>query len=71
MEAPRPESESFHAGAVSRLTRSRPVRGLLATVRMLEEGAACGAELAAFVSPLHASLEECVGIIAGREDGER
>ncbi|MFF9816507.1 hypothetical protein [Streptomyces sp. NPDC014006] len=38
---------------------------------VLEEGAACDAELAAFVSPLHAALEECVGVIAGREDGER
>ncbi|MFF7715723.1 hypothetical protein [Streptomyces sp. NPDC007988] len=31
---------------------------------VLEVGKASDAELAAFVSPLHAALEECVGIMA-------
>ncbi|MFF9285775.1 hypothetical protein [Streptomyces griseosporeus] len=31
---------------------------------VLEEGKACDVELAAFVRPLHAALEECVGVMA-------
>jgi hypothetical protein len=39
---------------------------LLVTVvgAVLEVGKATDAELAAFVTPLHAALEECVGILA-------
>jgi hypothetical protein len=35
---------------------------------VLERGEASDAELAAFVSPLHAALDECVGMMADRVD---
>jgi hypothetical protein len=37
---------------------------------VLEAGKASDAELAAFVPPLHAALEECVGIMAADRDRE-
>ncbi|WAX79572.1 hypothetical protein [Streptomyces sp. KMM 9044] len=37
---------------------------------VLEAGKASDAELAAFVTPLHAALEECVGIMAADRNRE-
>ncbi|MEU5534682.1 hypothetical protein [Streptomyces sp. NPDC020362] len=36
---------------------------------VLEAGEASDAELAAFVPPLHAALDECVGMMAAKREG--